>query len=553
MAEARGTETVDPAALLRDLVRLAARAGQRAAALSVAAALVWPLQAAILAWSLAELLHGRVPAPVTAAGGFVALGLLRAGLSFRAEALAFAAGEMVVRHARETLVARAARYGGAPGAGALAALAGEKLDLLLPWVARYGPARARVMAVPPVLLALAFWQSWAVGLVLLVSGPLIPVFMALVGLAAREASRRQMAEIGGLNDLLAERLSALTDIRLLDAGARVVEGFRAASEALRAQSMAVLRVAFLSSAVLELFAALGVAMVAVWCGFSLLGAIGWGGWSGPVSAFAAIWLLLLAPEFYQPLRDLAAAWHDRTAAEAVALELAEAAVGGAPMLGAGGRPAPLPGPPAIRWRGLEAEAGGRRIRYPDAEIRPGETVALTGPSGSGKTTLLRLIAGLSSPEAGQVEVAGQPLDEASADAWRARLGWMPQAPHFLHESLRATITGQCGGDPDVALRRAAVRPVVDALPRGLDTRLGETGAGLSGGEARRIMLARAIHARPDVLLADEPTADLDAETAEAVTEGMLALAQEGVTLVVATHDPALAARLSRVIRLGDAP
>ncbi|WP_093251529.1 ATP-binding cassette domain-containing protein [Rubrimonas cliftonensis] len=557
-ALARGT--------LDALAEPARRPLRRAAALGVAAGLLWPAQAAALAWALAWALSGALSdaptgslwngaaAPWIALCAFAALGLARAGLASAGQARAFRAAEGLVGSLRAGLVERAGRgsANGSAGPGALAALAGEKLDLLAPWLTRYGPARARAMVLPPAILALALSQSWAVALVLLVAGPLIPVFMALVGIAAREASRRQMVEVGALNDLLVDRLSALPDLRLLDAQDRAGADFARAAEALRARTMAVLAVAFLSSTVLELFAAIGVAMVAVWCGFSVLGVIGWGGWSGGVTPFAAIWLLLLAPEFFQPLRDLAAAWHDRAAAEAVAAELAALENGTSrPLLGAGAAAAPLDGPAAIRWRGLRRGS----IRWPDGDIAPGERVALVGPSGSGKTTLLRLVAGLDRPDAGAIEVAGRALDDACADAWRARLAFAPQTPAFADESLRRILTdGRLGTNAEAdaaalapALAAAGAAGVVATLPRGLLARLGESGAGLSGGEARRILLARALHARPDVLLADEPTADLDAATAATVAEGLLALAATGATLIVATHDAALAARMDRVI------
>ena len=482
---------------------------------------------------------------------FAGLGALRALLTYRAETLAQDAADAVIRQARRAiLVAEAGRtddnaFG---GAGAIAALAGEKLELLGPFLTRYGLARARVMVLPLVILALAFWQSWAVGVIFLVAGPLIPVFMALIGLAAKEASARQMAEIGTLNDFLVERLSALVDIRVLGAGEAVMAGFAAQAGDLRARTMAVLRVAFLSSTVLELFAAIGVAMVAVYVGFSLLGALEFGTWGGPLSPQAGIFLLLLAPEFFQPLRDLSAAWHDKAAADAVLDEVAaHAADIGTPLPGRGARVQPLPGPAQVSLQGCRLPSG---KALPNISIQPGERVALVGTSGSGKTSVLRLIAGLVLPDGGEVRVAGQPLSAANADAWRSRLGWMPQAPHFLTGSLRANLTLGRKGDLTRALRMAAVYEVAKALPRGLDTRLGETGGGLSGGEARRMTLARAILATPDLILADEPTADLDPATAALVTEGLLAEAARVTTLIIATHDPALAARMDRVIDLG---
>ena len=404
------------------------------------------------------------------------------------------------------------------------------------------------MAVPLIILALAFWFSWAAGLILLISGPLIPVFMALVGLAAKEASARQMAEIGSLNDLLVDRLGALLDIRLLGASRDVEEGFAAQAGDLRARTMAVLRLAFLSSTVLELFAAIGVAMMAVFVGFSLLGEIRFGTWGAPLSPEAGIFLLLLAPEFYQPLRDLAAAWHDKAAAEAVADELAEwQARRGAPLPGGGTRVKPLNGPASLSLQGCVTTTG---LRLPDIAVGAGEAVALVGPSGVGKTSALRLMAGLELPAQGRVLVAGQELTPDTADAWRARLGWMPQRARFLNASLWGNLSLGRDGDMDAALKAAAAETVVANLPRGLATVLGETGGGMSGGEARRMTLARALFAAPDVILADEPTADLDPATAAVVADSLLDARRHGVTLVVATHDMKLAVQMDRVIRIG---
>jgi ATP-binding cassette subfamily C protein CydD len=524
---------------------------KQAAVLAVVASLLWPVQAGLVAFALGGLLTGAHVSPVLIALGFIGLGAVRVFLGLKSEALAETAALCVVDAARahivtqETKRASDSAFG---GAGSISALATEKLELLTPYITRYTSARARVMIVPIVIFAFALWFSWAVALVLLISGPLIPVFMALIGIAAKDASRRQMVEIGMLNDLLVERLSALVDIRLLGAGKSVLEGFSTQARDLRRRTMAVLRVAFLSSTVLELFAAIGVAMVAVYVGFSLLGALEFGTWGGQLTPQAGIFLLLLAPEFYQPLRDLAAAWHDKASADAVFDELA--AWDGAEtttLLGMGGPASPLVGPAAVALRGCVLPGG---TLLDDIEIMPGESVALMGPSGAGKTSVLRMIAGLLTPVSGNVTVAGHLLDAETADAWRARIGWMPQAPHFLNASLRHNLTLGRGTDPTQALELAAVGGVVAALPQGLNTRLGETGGGLSGGEARRITLARAIHGAPDVILADEPTADLDAETAAVVAQGLLAQADRGATLIVATHDSNLAAKMDRIIRIG---
>ena len=534
----------------------ARRDGRLGDGLSLAASLVWLLQAAVIASVFAGLLTGeRMLSPLLAAALYFGLAVLRGGVETAAQHRLSRAADSILTGLRHRIVATEARTA-TPSVigdgGALAALTAEKLDALRPYLLRYRPARLRSAVVIPVILAISFWHSWAVGVVLLLAGPLIPVFMALVGWAAKEASARQMGEVGQLSDLLVDRLVALADLRLVGAGPAVVESFHTASETLRARTMAVLRIAFLSSTVLELFAALGVAMVAVWTGFALLGAIGWGTWGAPLTPFAGIYLLLLAPDYFQPLRDLAAAWHDRAAADAVIDEIetwrGEAR---APLMGADAPPTGARLTGTIRLDGLAVARGDRVIRYPDLTLAPGESLAVTGPSGSGKTTLLRLLAGLERPAEGTLSIDGTPLSDATVARWRSGLGWMPQAPHFLSRSLRHNIAFDAPLAPRT-LTLAALDPVLAGLPAGRDTPLGELGAGLSGGEARRVMLARALNGAPDVLLADEPTADLDAETARTVTDALLAFADAGGMLIVSTHDETLIGRLGRRIDLGKA-
>ncbi|WP_050527848.1 ABC transporter ATP-binding protein/permease [Pseudorhodobacter aquimaris] len=533
---------------LRLLLAPVAPAMRRLSAVAVLGSLIWPVQAALVALAIGAALQGQVAGGLVA--GFVVLGLGRVALSALADRMAQEAAEVVITGIRHRIVAQEAlRAQRDTGPGATASLAVEKLAALSPWITRYAPASARVAVVPLVILVLAFWQSWAAGLIFLISGPLIPLFMALVGMAAKEASARQMVEIGSLNDLLVDRLAALLDIRLLGASEAVTQGFSAQAGDLRQRTMAVLRLAFLSSTVLELFAAIGVAMMAVFVGFSLLGQLGFGTWGVPLTPAAGVFLLLLAPEFYQPLRDLAAAWHDKAAADAVADELADwQAREGLTLPGNGARVDPLAGPATIGLRGCVTAHG---LHLPDMKIAKGEAVALVGPSGSGKTSALRLMAGLELSAAGNVEVAGQVLTAPMVDGWRARIGWMPQRAAFLARSLHFNLALGRNGDADAALKAAAAQQVAEALPRGLATRLGESGGGLSGGEARRMTLARALFSNPDLILADEPTADLDDTTAQAVTAGLLAQHAKGSTLIIATHDMDLAARMDRIIQLGN--
>lgn len=522
-----------------------------AGTLSVIAGLIWPAQAAALAWAVSGWATGEMSRTGPAALVLVLGGLLRALLDHRAGRYLFDAADQTITRERVALIGREARARANITSAEIAALVVQKLPLLQPWITRYHVAMVRVSILPLILLALTFWFSWVAGLVLLIAGPVIPMFMALVGMAAEEASRRQMVEIGAMNAMLMDRLSAMLDIRLLGAADRATADFTDRADSLRIRTMAVLRVAFLSSTVLELFSAIGVAMVAVFVGFTLLGEIGFGSWGTPLGLGEGLFLLLIAPEFFQPFRDMAAAWHDRAAGLSVVSELdALDAAERVAFLGQGDATAALSGAMTLELSGSVAAISGRNVALPDLQLKAGQSLALTGPSGAGKTTALSVIAGLVPLAEGRISVCGALLDEATADSWRARVALIPQAPHFPDQALRRWLDpDESGADPWPALKLAEADRVVARLPDGLDTRLGETGGGMSGGEARRLLLARAILSRRELILADEPTADLDPDTAAMVTQTLTRLQEQGHSVIVATHDPALAAAMDRIVEM----
>lgn len=535
------------------------------AVLQAAAALLWVAQAALLALAVQRLADGQgVAGVLLPAAGVALLGVVRAS------AEAWGAQRVYVQ-ARDTVTGLRARVARAlagrsplererPASGLAASALGEQAEAVVPWLARYQPARWRAMVVPPVIALVVLGLSWVAALILVLSMPLIPLAMAIVGWRAKAASEEQMVALGDMNAQLLDRLRGLSTLRALDAVDATALRLRAAAESLRQRTMRVLRIAFLSSASLELFSALAVALVAVYVGFHLLGQIGTAGtWGARLSLGEGLFILLLAPAFFEPLRDLAAAWHDRAAGEAALASLEALGRPGQGLPGALAESAsealpagatPVTRPPEVLMRAVVFAHPGEAPVFDglDLRIAPGEHVAIMGPSGAGKTSLLALLAGLVVPAQGEVVIAGRPMDAAQAAALRGRMAWIGQRPHVFAGTVRDNIAlGRADVGRDAiarALRQAALDAVAQASP---DGGLGEGGLGLSGGERVRLALARAM-ARPgaDLLLADEPTAHLDPVTAEQVAEALLAHAR-GRTLLIATHDAALAQRMDRII------
>ncbi|KKZ83468.1 thiol reductant ABC exporter subunit CydD [Rhizobium phaseoli] len=532
---------------------------RRAAMLQALAAAIWIPQAGLLAISVGRIADGGGLHDVLwPAFGILALGLARSCLDAAGSRLAFQAARAELSRKRQAAVAALSLSSpidrGRPASGKAASVVGEQAELIVPYLARFQPARMKASLVPLVILAFILPVSWIAALVLLFAAPLIPIFMALIGWRAQAASEKQLVATGGLNGFLLDRLRGLATIRALDAVDATALRLRGEAESLRLRTMAVLKIAFLSSAVLELFAALGVAMIAVYVGFSLLGEIRFGTWAGRLDLTEGLFILLLAPAFFEPLRELSAVWHDRAAGEAALKGLDALAAGSLPIRGSTEAAAPAGvGAPAVRLENLAFRYGAGEPLIVDGfnlDIAPGEHLGLLGASGSGKSTLLSLVAGLAPCSGGRIVIGGVELADAAAASLRGAMAWIGQKPHIFVGTIAGNISlGRSGiarVDITDALGVARLGKVTEAYG---DRPLGEGGIGLSGGEALRLAIARAAcNPHLQLILADEPTAHLDAATAAEVTESLLSLAR-GRTLVVATHDPLLAARMHRSVRI----
>lgn len=539
------------AGLARGPIALTAAAG-------IAQGLCGVAQAGLIAW----ILQRAVMEGVTLAGlwplfaALLAAALLRAGAAWTSEALGAVTATQVKTRLRRQVLDRLHALGPAWRAerqtGDLAVTLIERIEALDGYYARFLPQSRVAMILPILILVAVYPVDWVSGVILTVAGPFVPLTMALIGMKAADESRRQFRTLARMSAYFLDRLQGLTTLRLFARAEAEVANIAQAADAFRDRTMRVLRIAFLSSASLEFFASAVVAIVATYVGLGLLGHIGWG--TAPnLTLFSGLFVLLMAPDFFQPLRLLAAYYHDRVAAIGAAEGLAdmlsapeEAPAGSAPMPS---------GELEIVFEDVSVAFEGRArsaIQSVSLRIASGDHIALTGMSGAGKSTLLSLLLGFRRPDAGRILVNGTDLATIDSEDLRRRIAWIGQAPVLFHGTLRDNIRlGRPEAD-DGAVERAAAKARLTefaaALPQGLDTPVGERGVGLSGGQAQRVALARAFLKDAPLVLLDEPTASLDRDTEAEILESIHRLAR-GRTTLVATHSPAAMAIAGRRILL----
>ena len=491
--------------------------------------------ATVFAWGAASALGAQVQGSSGVATGAALMllgGVLRLASQYGAQVLGFDEGRAVARLRRAQLYPRLLGFAGpaAPALGATATLGIDHVAAEQARAARFDPVRKAATLGPIIVVLVVALQSRVAALILFLT--LIPfvIGMILAGGAARQAANRQMAAITALSALYVDRIRHLPIIRHFAAEDRIARQAGGAARDVAERTIAVLRAAFLSSAVLEFFAALSVALVAVYCGFSLLGLLPF---TPPeqLDYRAAFFVLVLAPEFYLPMRRLAAAYHEKQLGEAAEKALAEV-------------PEPAAPPAAskrVLLREVVVEWPGHRIGPVSFELGARGLVCVTGPTGSGKTSLLAAIAGQIKPSAGQLETL-----PADAIAWAGQVPLL--LPTSLDDNLRLGRPAATDAAVAEAVRAVGLDTLVAGRENGLATTIDHHGAWLSGGERRRLGLARALVADRPLLLADEPTADLDAASAERIIALLVAEARRRA-VIVATHDERLATAADLVVAL----
>ncbi|TAN69491.1 MAG: thiol reductant ABC exporter subunit CydD [Methylobacter sp.] len=475
--------------------------------------------------------------------------------------------------------------------GELAAVMLEQVDALEAYFSRYLPQQTIVGVLPVIMISVVMPVNWVVGLIFLVTGPLVPVFMALVGMGAASANRSQFLAMARMSGYFLDRLQGLAALKLFGQASQELANINNIADDFREKTMAVLRIAFLSSAVLEFFSAVAVALVAVYVGLGLLGLVHFGP-AEHINLREALFVLLLAPEFFMPLRQLAINYHDRAAAlgatDAIFAILEQDAEvlsdldNDIDYIGEAGLSILAPthrvgvhaacaagcfstqrvdaafphgawergGANLIEFNNVSKFYGKRQVLTGiNLHIAAGEKIALVGESGAGKTTLLNLLLGFEAATEGRVLLNGLAVNR---DYAAKAIAWAGQNAYIFHGTIKDNIAL---ADPEApeqdiidAAQAAGVTEFSAELPGRLLTPVGERGYGLSGGQVQRIALARAFLKNADIILLDEPTANLDAANKALLLDVIDRLFADK-TLIIASHDPEVIHRMDRRIEL----
>ena len=473
--------------------------------------------------------------------GLIACFGLRAVILWIREKIGFQSGKILRRHIRQKILDKIHLVGPATinqkPAGSWASLMLEQVENLHNFYARFLPQQSLSVIVPLVILIAVFPLNWAAGLILMITAPLVPLFMIIVGIAAADNSQKNMDTLSRLSAQFLDRLRGLETLRLFNRTSEQTAHIENATEDFRETTMDVLKLAFLSSAVLEFFTSISIALMAVYFGFSYLGQIEFGTYNAPLTLFTGFFCLILAPEFYQPLRDLGAYYHDRAAGIGAADAIVDFLESDYLTVHQNEKTISLESAVEISAKNLVVlSTQGSALTKPlNFQIPANHNVALVGQSGAGKTSLMNVILGFL-PYEGSLKINGQELRESNLADWRKHIAWVGQNPLLLQGTIKENLLlGDIqANDEEInqALIRSQTKEFTDKL--GLHHEIKDGGLGVSVGQAQRLAIARALLRKGDLLLLDEPTASLDAQSENLVLHALNEASQHQTTLMI-TH------------------
>ncbi|WP_261903952.1 heme ABC transporter permease/ATP-binding protein CydD [Vibrio fortis] len=516
-------------------------------------------QAALLASILHQLIIENVDKSELV-GHFAGLALSvvgRAGCTWGREIAGYRCGEQVRVYIRQLVLDKLRDLGpayikGKP-AGTWATLLLEQVEDMQDFFSRYLPQMSLSVMIPFVILVVVFPVNWAAGLIFLITAPLVPIFMALVGMKAADANRKNFKALQRLSGHFYDRLQSMTTIRLFDRTSAETEVLHGASEVFRTRTMDVLKIAFLSSAVLEFFTSLSIAMTAVYFGFTYIGELNFGHYGAGVTLFAGLFILILAPEFYQPLRDLGTFYHAKQQAVGAAESIVEFLETDINKVKSGDTQ-------LNSDSGISIEAQDLKVLSPEGvqlvapisfALNTQQSTALVGPSGAGKTSLINAILGFM-PYEGSLKINGVELRELDLASWRKAISWVGQNPLLLHGTIRDNVTLGKQDISDQTVQQALEQSFADEFVQehGLDYMISDRSGGLSVGQSQRLALARAMIQNGQFWLLDEPTASLDTRSEKLVMQGINNRIQNNTALLV-THQLAPLQSVDNILVLRD--
>lgn len=544
---------------LKQQSKLAKRWLMIAVSLGVLSSVFLLAQAALLASILHQLIIEHVDKAdlIPYFLGLVATIAIRAACAWGREIAGFRCGEQIRIYIRQLILDKLRELGpayikGKP-AGSWATLLLEQVEDMQDFFARYLPQMSLSVLIPFIILIVVFPVNWAAGLIFLITAPLVPMFMALVGMKAADANRKNFKALQRLSGHFYDRLQSMTTIRLFDRTQAETEQLRGASEVFRTRTMDVLKIAFLSSAVLEFFTSISIAITAVYFGFSFIGELNFGYYGTSITLFSGLFILILAPEFYQPLRDLGTFYHAKQQAVGAAESIVEFLETDVSKVKSGDHILDDVKHIEITARDLEVfSPEGKRLVGPlSFTLDDQTTTALVGPSGAGKTSLINAILGFM-PYQGSLTINRIELSQINHSSWRKQISWVGQNPLLLHGTIYENITlGQNDLSDDTvraALENAFAAEFVDK--HGLEYAITDRSGGLSVGQAQRIALTRAMLQNGNFWLLDEPTASLDARSEQLVMKGLNSQIIDKTALMV-THQLAPLKSVQQILVMND--